>query len=182
VLLLTLQMLHFSPPWAINPTPSIPRGFYLYTREQLRRGIVISFYQPPKAGVPMFHPDGIPSLLKYVAAMPGDTIDVTTHGVWVDGRLWPNSQKQPTTRCASLYLGRHVIPAGYVWAMGTNSDSCDSRYFGAVSNSRVISKFNPLPLFGIRDTQWCPNDETLPLQTRVTYVQNQSSVTSNGGC
>lgn len=148
------------PPFGINPTSSIPIGIYGRTHEALRRGVVIKFPEPHKAGVPIVHPYGIPNLLKYIAAMPGDVVDVTNQGVWINGHLWPNSQPRATT--VHPYLGHHVIHPGHVWAMGTNDHSLDSRYFGEVSIASIISTLRPRPLFGIPPNQLCAIKETDP--------------------
>ena len=76
-----------------NPTSSIPRGLYRWTHEPIHHGIVISFPQPRHPGVAQFRlPFNAKYLLKYIAAMPGDTVKVTAAGVWINGRRWPNSQ------------------------------------------------------------------------------------------
>jgi conjugative transfer signal peptidase TraF len=143
----------------LNPTPSIPRGLYRFVHQPIQRGIVIAFPQPHKSGVIMFKlPLGGKYLLKYVAALPGDSVDVSNQGVWINNRFWPNSQ--PDSPIAHPFLGHHTIGPGYVWAMGTNIYSFDSRYFGEVLESNVAYTLRPSPLFGISDKDLCAANET----------------------
>jgi conjugative transfer signal peptidase TraF len=144
---------------ALNPTPSIPQGLYRFVHEPIQRGIVIAFHQPHKSGVIMFKlPLGGQYLLKYVAALPGDSVDVSNQGVWINNRFWPNSQ--PDSPIAHPFLGHHTIGPGYVWAMGTNIYSFDSRYFGEVPESTVAYTLRPSPIFGISATNLCAVTET----------------------
>jgi type IV secretory pathway protease TraF len=104
-------------------------------------------------------PFGAYGLLKYVAGMPGDTIDENTTGVWINGHKWPNSEPR-APQYHPYIIGRHVVPEGAVWALGTNHDSIDSRYFGDVSCVLYTATFDPI--FGIPSDQLCAANDTDP--------------------
>lgn len=149
----------------INPTPSVPRGIYHrydLTEQPIRRGILIAFPQPKRLGVPMAPlPPGAYGLLKYVAAMPGDIIDENMAGVWINGRKWPNSDPHDP-HYHPYFIGRHVVPPGAVWALGTNHDSIDSRYFGEMSIGSVWYTATFDPIFGIPSNRFCAANDTSP--------------------
>ena len=147
-------------PFGINPTSSIPIGIYRRTHEALRRGVVIQFPEPHKAGVPIIHPYGIPNLLKYIAAMPGDIVDVTNQGVWINGHLWPNSSPGPPPFTPTSDI-TSSIPATYGrWAQtitvlipGTSVKSllaaslvlCDHAHFSASPRTNCVQSRRPIP-------------------------------------
>jgi type IV secretory pathway protease TraF len=150
----------------INLTSSIPPGIYrlyLLTEQPIRRGILIAFLQPPRADVPMAPLlPGTYGLLKYVAGMEGDTIDENTTGVWINGHKWPNSEPR-APHYHPYIIGRHVVPRGTVWALGTNHESIDSRYFGDVSIAHYVKNTGAYdPICGIPASQLCAAKDTDP--------------------
>jgi type IV secretory pathway protease TraF len=149
----------------INPTPSIPQGIYRrypLTEQPIRRGILLGFPQPRMADVPMAPlPLGAHGLLKYVAGMPGDTIDENTTGVWINGHRWPNSDPR-APHYHPYIIGRHIVPEGAVWALGTNHDSIDSRYFGDVLIASVWNTGTYDPIWSIPASQLCAAKDTDP--------------------
>ena len=158
-MLLVMVALFNSQYWCpifYNRTASVPTGLYHYTREPLQRGIFIMFPQPHKPGVRTLNILPARGLLKYVAALPGDLVEVTPTAILVNGRRWPNSQApDPPSLLDHCYLGRHIVPPGYVWALGTNSDSFDSRFFGPVPVSSIVGTAAPRPLSRIPNNELC---------------------------
>jgi conjugative transfer signal peptidase TraF len=144
----------------INPTPSMPMGLYrvvynpashlqvgdtvtacapapaeLFARQ---RGYLMDGHCPGGGGMPV---------VKQVAAVAGDVVNVTPNGVYVDGRRWPMSvphTHDPKGRPLSPDWGLHLIPRGQVWLMGKNTLSWDSRYWGAVSLRSVRHELRPV--------------------------------------
>ena len=150
-------------PIAINPTPSIPQGIYWHTHESSHRGVVVSFPQPHRPGVRIVHPYGLLYLIKYVAAMPGDTVEVAPAEILVNGHRWPNSQPPSAPNPLDhRLLGRHIVPPGHMWVMGTNSDSFDSRFFGEVPMTSILYTARPNSLFGIPGNKLCNDTGTSP--------------------
>jgi conjugative transfer signal peptidase TraF len=92
--------------------------------------------------------DSLP-LMKRVIALSGDVVAVEADGVRVNGKLIVGSAP------LSLDSAGHVIPGhvprvptvvapGRMWVLGDWFKSWDSRYFGDVSESRVIGNGFPL--------------------------------------
>ena len=80
----------------------------------------------------------VPTLIKRVIAVGGQTVDVHDGKVWVNGK----ALAEPYTHGEPTYPGPLKlpvrIPAGDVWMMGDNRTSSeDSRWFGPVPISTV---------------------------------------------
>jgi len=98
--------------------------------------------------------------IKRVMGLPGDNIEIDTHtnpaellvqpggtGPWdrVEEPYLPDAWEQgpafPTVGTADAVDRVLRIPAGDYFVMGDNRDeSCDSRFFGLVSRSRILAK------------------------------------------
>lgn len=80
-------------------------------------------------------------ITKFVVGVPGDTVEVKNDRIWVNnqyfGRLWLIG----TLKKQSGYFDRkEVIPEGQFLAMNVEKTSFDGRYWGYVSNSRIIGR------------------------------------------
>jgi signal peptidase I len=123
-------------------------------------GNIIVFSTPPKencAGPP------VADLVKRVIALPGETISLSGGNVLINGRLlaepWlPASQRGRTYPGPSpaAYALHHEfkVPSGDVYVMGDNRTlSCDSRYWGPISESTIVGKVDlriwPLSRLGL---------------------------------
>jgi conjugative transfer signal peptidase TraF len=143
----------------INMTESLPLGFYWRTFEPIERGSYVIFCPPTDNSA--FHlarerhyieygncSGRFGSLLKRVAGVPGDHIDVDADGVRVNGTLLPNSAPRTADR------GGHPLPVIQLHAIlpGDNlllmSDytpwSFDARYFGPIARSAIRAHVKPL--------------------------------------
>ena len=125
----------------------IPSGSMIPTIELWDRVIANKFiyrFNDPEAGdvVVLDDPTGtVPTLIKRVVAVGGQTVDLVDGVVVVDGvslvepytygkPSYPQTQPMPYT-----------VPEDSIWVMGDNrTDSQDSRYFGAVPVSEVRGK------------------------------------------
>jgi len=89
---------------------------------------------------------GIRPVMKYVAGVPGDTIDVRSDGVFVNGNGIPNTSPLRTDslgRDLPNQVGRHVLRAGEYWLVANRDNgSFDSRYFGAAT--KILGIVEPL--------------------------------------
>lgn len=144
---------HLGIRW--NPSPSLPVGFYIESKEQ--SGLV-EFC--PSVLVGRFAatrgyrsegtcPDGATPLMKPVVARFGDTVDVSVDGLSVNSRLVPNTVPRATdTQGRPLEhfpFGRYLVDRGTVWvASSYNTRSFDSRYFGPISESSIRAHLRPL--------------------------------------
>jgi conjugative transfer signal peptidase TraF len=144
----------------INFTSSLERGFYVVSQRpsanlvefcpegepaatSLERG-----YRTPGGTCP----DGGSPLLKPIAAVPGDEVEVTSYGVRVNGKLIPNSGvhfKDHRGRPLKPWpTGKYIVPTGKLWVLSDfNSWSFDSRYFGPIPSSIVQHRLRTLWTF-----------------------------------
>lgn len=131
----------------VNATASMPLGLYrveAYHGEPLARGALVTVCLAPGALTfararnylkPGPCPGEVEPLLKHVAALGGDRVDVSARGVTVNGRALPDSGRVAHD-CAGRPLphvrdGRYVLAPGTIWLYAPAPRSWDSRYFGA---------------------------------------------------
>jgi conjugative transfer signal peptidase TraF len=88
----------------------------------------------PLAAAPVF---------KIVAAVAGDEVAVAPSGVRVNGRLWPMSAVRPIDG-PRVRVGSYRVQPGYVWLLGWNPQSFDSRYFSAVPVASIRGRVIPV--------------------------------------
>lgn len=138
----------------INLTASMPQGLYRILWDDVpRRGDAVAFCLPLEraawarergyvgAGV---CPAGTQPLLKYLAGLPGDRIDMTADGVRVTppsgpSCLWPARAlaRDRNGRALSLALESGVIPDGQALTLAVHPGSLDGRYLGFVPFSSL---------------------------------------------
>jgi signal peptidase I len=124
------------------------------------RGNIIVFSTPPKedcAGPP------VADLVKRVIGLPGETISLSGGNVFINGRLlaqtWLPASEQgrtypgPSPEAYSLHHP-YRVPRNQVFVMGDNRTlSCDSRYWGPISESTIVGKVDlriwPLSRIGL---------------------------------
>ena len=159
--LLAIATLAYVSGVRLNLSGSIPPGLYRITSGPPARGATILACLPPASArfgrargyIPSGScDDGSAPVGKIVAAVRGDTVQVSALGVFVNGTLLRNSA--PLARDASgrplpvLRIAAHVVPDGEIWLVSSYSaHSFDSRYFGGIAVSRVRSRVEPL--FGL---------------------------------
>lgn len=84
---------------------------------------------------------GSPYLIKQVAGVPGDAVQITQSGVLINNHLQSNSQSFTTARGIPLY----PLPVNYqvtlgsneYFVLGTTLHSVDSRYFGIIKQEQL---------------------------------------------
>lgn len=142
----------------INITPSYPIGIYQITHEPITKGSMVIFCPPDNAATRQalnrgyimagFCPGGYSILIKKVFAMEGDAVRISADGVFVNGKLIPNSK--PLNEDSA---GRPLLPANLNTKLASNmiillSDyntmSLDSRYLGTIGRDKVIGVTRPL--------------------------------------
>ncbi len=136
--------------YCLNLTPSEPVGIYRLAPGGAERGALVWLKQPtgPTALVlRRYAPANIP-LIKRVAAVAGDVVQLGAHGVRIDGTLWPDSA--PLDRDAEgqplqhYQFGNYRVRTRQVWVLSQHPRGIDSRYFGPVAISSVISQLIPV--------------------------------------
>jgi conjugative transfer signal peptidase TraF len=133
----------------INTSPSLPVGFYVITSDSSANLIefcpaepfavlsLVRGYRDPGACQ-----DGGAPLLKPVVAKAGDVVDLSYHGISVNGVLVPNTvplSKDSIGRPLTAWtFGRYPVSPGTVWvASSYHSRSFDSRYFGPIYTTAI---------------------------------------------
>src|SRR6266481_1665323 len=144
----------------INITSSLQRGFYVVSQRPSAN--LVEFCPDGKAASISLQrgyrtpggtcPDGGSPLMKPIAAVAGDHVEVTTNGIRVDGKLIPNSaahlKDHRGRKLAPWPNGEYIVPTGSLWVISDfNSWSFDSRYFGPIRSSIVQHRLRPLWTF-----------------------------------
>ncbi|MCS3751502.1 conjugative transfer signal peptidase TraF [Salinibacter ruber] len=164
------------PPLSINVSESLPVGLYWTgslpepgsapgetTSEgrtgnlRVEVGMIVSACLPPQAATSALErgylpegtcPSGTAPVGKVIAALPGDTVDVTDSGSFVNGALLPGSVpllRDSKGRAMPRLRGRFILPAETAWLYSGHSPrSFDSRYYGPVPLSGVRGQLFPL--------------------------------------
>lgn len=133
-------------PLVINLSASVPRGIYLKQHEgKIKRGSLVLVCPSEKAiwrlvaqSRSVVRGSGcggtLAPLIKEIAAVEGDTVEVTTGGVVLNGTLRTgtalrsfSSRGEPLPKASS---GK-IVP-GELFLLGASPESLDSRYFGTV--------------------------------------------------
>jgi conjugative transfer signal peptidase TraF len=93
--------------------------------------------------------------MKRLAAMSGDIVILSSHGVLINGVLYPKSQ--PLSRDAEdnaipriIHNGTYQLAPHIIWLMGDSPKSWDSRYYGPISQSTLLGIGTPLLTKGAR--------------------------------
>jgi conjugative transfer signal peptidase TraF len=156
--------LFFLPVFVATCTPfmwitshSLPWGIYRRTQEPIQRGVLIHVCLPEALAAYALEreylsagpcPGLYQELLKPVAAVAGDVVEISETGVSVNGSVIPgslafsaDSHGRPHT--VRMEKGWYVVPEGQVFLLSTyHPRSWDGRYFGF------------LPLSAVRGTVW----------------------------
>ena len=145
----------------INTTNSMPMGIWVATApHQARRGDVALLCLPDtptgRLGqsrgyiAPGPCPTGQETVLKTVAAQPGDEITLSASGISVNGTPLVNSAaltRDSLGRPLPAYpAGTYHVPLGEVWLVSShNPRSFDSRYYGPVDATTILQTMRPGP-------------------------------------
>jgi conjugative transfer signal peptidase TraF len=140
----------------LNDSESMPRGFWWaqHFDGTVRRGNVVLVCLPNTPVTaryvdPGWCPDGLKPLLKTVAAVAGDTVELTAEGVVVNGVKLANTaplQRDGVGRTLTAWpFGVYHVDTGEVWLLSDHSArSFDSRYVGPVDVQLITARAVPL--------------------------------------
>lgn len=135
--------------FGFNTTSSMEKGFYYQTLDQdtLNYGDIISFRLDQETAKKVHAKRYVSphqKLLKFVAGLPGDKVDIIENQVCVTPKgksiscLWGEiKEKDKDGNNTVSLLKPCIIPQNKVLAMATHWGSFDSRYFGLVDISAV---------------------------------------------
>lgn len=164
-MLIAIGVFFGSLGFRINLTPSMPLGIWRQV-DHLEKGMPATFCLPKtEAGVNrmiverQYLPvgecaNGFAPLLKYVAATPGDIVDIDMNVVKVNGRPIPNSATLVRDRegrsMAFIPRGRYAVGHSEYWFIAIDrKNSLDSRYFGAIPAAFVLHAMKPVVTFSL---------------------------------
>jgi conjugative transfer signal peptidase TraF len=133
----------------LNDSPSLPVGLYVVTSD--RSADLVEFCPTePYASLAAERgyrsegscPDGGAPLMKPIAAQPGDTVEISSHGFAVNGNALPNTAPlNVDTEGRTLQhwpFGKYRVKTGTVWVISSyNRRSFDSRYFGPIAEKQI---------------------------------------------
>lgn len=143
----------------INFTASMPIGIYSLSRlpfNGVKRGMLVAACAPAQAAEKDWQRgyfargpcvEGSELLLKSVAAIGGDLVDVTGSGVLVNGHLLPDSRplsRDRSGRRLRPWRRRYRLVSGQVWLYAANEWSWDSRYWGPAAVTDLAAEAVPL--------------------------------------
>jgi type IV secretory pathway protease TraF len=82
-----------------------------------------------------------------VAALPGDTVALTSVGITVNGRLQLHSRPLLSDRSGrslpQLAARSYVVRRGYTWLFAPSDRSFDSRYLGELRTTNIVARVQP---------------------------------------
>lgn len=146
--------------YRLNITASAPIGLWRTVGDgtNLQRGMLVEIC-PPQVSVTetmraggYLHsgncPAGTVPLLKPVAALEGDKVDVSGgQSIRVNGRVLPRTEAMPGF--SQIEDGSYTVAAGMVWILSSyDNRSFDSRYFGAVPVENIRAQVVPVMVQG----------------------------------
>ncbi|MBV9152346.1 MAG: conjugative transfer signal peptidase TraF [Alphaproteobacteria bacterium] len=149
--------------YRINTTSSMPRGVWRVASApaRLARGMIVIACQPAGAIAqtalrrgyvdPGTCASGLEPLLKPIAAVAGDVVQITAMGILVNGFLLPRStgllHDSAGRSLQPAPPGKYEVGPRQVWLVAPMAASFDSRYFGAVPVSAIQGIARPVWVF-----------------------------------
>ncbi len=109
----------------------VAKFFYRFTDPQ--RGDIIVFRYPI---------DNRRNLIKRLVALPGEKVKIENGSVWINGEALDGEDFRRTYYDVGYYgQGEHVVPDGYYFVLGDNSEnSDDSRFWGYVPRKNILGR------------------------------------------
>lgn len=150
----------YAAGFRVNVTASMPAGlWHVEGADTVTRGMTVTACLPASAlrslGVARgylaagYCPGGLEPLVKPVAAVGGDVVEVRAAGIMVNGEALPGtaplSMDSAGRAMQGVPVGRYHVPPGQVWLLsGHDPRSFDSRYWGPVSTANIVSAARPV--------------------------------------
>lgn len=154
----------------LNTSTSMPQGLYWMqpVPTVLKRGMVVILC-PPNTAVfkqayerhyfgPGTCPSGFQTLLKPVAAIEEDWVQLSTQGIQVNHHWLKNSRPLKTDvqgrTLSSPPAGSYRVYSGQVWVISSHHpQSFDSRYFGPISIRQIQGLARPVWIWSQKGEQ-----------------------------
>jgi len=152
--------------YRINLTSSMPLGIWKESKA-IHRGSYVAACLPSDTKVARLAiergylpagqcPGGIAPLLKQIGAIPGDTVTLTDEQIWINEILLHDSRALSEDSAGRPLFpyprGTYQVPPNEYWLFATNlPKSFDSRYFGPVPESSILTSLVPVATFEPRE-------------------------------
>ena len=167
-----LLWVFYQQGYRIITTPSVPEGIWKVepVRAPIRRGQFV-WLCPPDTKIFRLAknrgytpdgdcPGGYMHLIKPVAAVEGDRLEMSRLGVRVNGKSILNSvpmEKDSNGRWMPIYkLGTYQVPHGVIWFISPyHAQSFDSRYFGPLETLRAEGLAIPIWINRLQGSGCC---------------------------
>jgi conjugative transfer signal peptidase TraF len=144
------SLFHHTPRFMWNASASTPVGLYsLHPADQLQVGDLVADRPPPSVSrfmaVRHYLPQDVP-LLKYVGALPGQTVCRQGLLVSVDGSHVATAlTRDHARRPLPVWQGCRLLKPGEIFLLNPAApDSFDGRYFGVLPLNTITARAEPL--------------------------------------
>lgn len=115
------------------------RVFLVDRRDRaIPRGALVAFHA---RGLAPYFADGT-VVIKAVAGVPGDRVEVTPEVVRVNGKAGGEGLALARTlgKRPEDFVRTETVPPGHLWVMGASPDSFDARYWGMLPETQVVGR------------------------------------------
>lgn len=133
--------------FTINMSPSMERGIYLLVGkpQALKYGDIVNLEIPNNVREMIYNREYLTrktkTLLKKVAALPGDKIEIKNNKLLINEVVIGTISKQDgQNRELPCFLKEGIITEKKVFLLGIVENSFDGRYFGLVDENKIKSK------------------------------------------
>jgi conjugal transfer pilin signal peptidase TrbI len=102
------------------------------------RGGLVAFHA---RGLAPYFADGT-VVIKALAGLPGDRVEVTAERVWVNGVVRAEGLALARTlgKRPEDFVRAETVPPGHLWVLGASPDSFDARYWGMLPEAQVVGR------------------------------------------
>lgn len=139
----------------LNLSPSEPEGLYRVVPfdGRLKHQDYVLLTPPVNAHPYIYGRGWLPKnrlLLKNVRGLPGDQVQITDRAIYINGHyIGPIKEQDSAGLPMPKLRGRIPIPANHFLPIANRiPNSFDGRYFGPVSNDRIVHVVKPFWIWG----------------------------------
>lgn len=132
----------------VNPSPSIPRGYYARTSAAIELDSLVTVLAvdvaPDYAATRAFT-DARDRFIKRVAAAAGDEVCASGDEVSINGAMVAHREARDAGgRALPTWSGCRILSADELLLLGDTPDSFDGRYWGPISRRLIEGVWRPI--------------------------------------